>query len=117
MEHTVETKIEPKKKLKETTKEVKRKTNKKTTLSINSETHEKLSALKSKIEGLRENYQIHYDAILSYLLDKIGDKDINRIFEGSLSPADKVQIEYEKYCEKNGKIDFWEWNARKLKIQ
>lgn len=96
--------------------EEKRRTNKKTTLSINASTHAKLLDLKGKVEAHREGHQIGYDSIISYLIERVKDRDIAKIFENSLSPEDKVQMEYEKYCNKNGKIEFWEWTAMKLKL-
>ena len=54
--------------------------------------------------------EVNFADIVIYLTSKLGDKDIEKIQEGTLSVKDKLMREHRRYEEKIGKkIEFWDY--------
>ena len=53
---------------------------------------------------------ISFTDVVIYLTSKLGDKDIEKIQEKSLSVKDKLMRDHGRYIEKTGKkIEFWDY--------
>ena len=98
---------------------VSRKTTK-SSIKVEMSTAVLIKEVKEKIEEKKTDFKVSADAIIYYALEKLNEGDFQKVFEASLSIGEKIELEYEKHCEKNDGSEFLtkdEWIAKKLKIQ
>ena len=92
----------------------------KSSIKVEKDTFVLLKEVKDKIEERKSNFKASADTIIMYALEKLNESDFQKVFEASLSIGEKIELEYEKHCEKNDGSEFLtkdEWIAKKLKIQ
>lgn len=92
----------------------------KSSIKVEMNTAVLLKEVKEKIEVKKTEFKVSADAIIYYALEKLNGGDFQKVFEASLSIGEKIELEYEKHCEKNDGSEFLtkdEWIAKKLKIQ
>ena len=85
------------------------------TVRVSPKTRDLLTEILKKVNGKDHGRCIKADAVLALALSLVTQKEIRELQESSLTNADRLELQYQRYIQENSFISKDEWIGRLMK--